>query len=112
MSADEERPDASVQDTAPGSAPTTDSGLPDAMSLIATCISLLANRAWQAMGLVPNSATQSIERHFDEAQLAIDAAAALADLLRPRVGDRERRELETLVANLRINFVEQKSKAT
>ena len=78
MSADEERPDASVQDP----------GLPDAMSLIATCISLLANRAWQAMGLVPNPATQSIERHFDEAQLAIDAAAALADLLRPRVGDR------------------------
>ena len=86
--------------------------LPDATSLIATCISLLANKAWQAMGLVANPATKTIERQFDEAQLAIDAAAALADLLRPRVGDRERRELETLVANLRINFVEQKSKAT
>jgi len=108
MSADEERPEASVHDTSHDSAPET---LPDAISLIATCISLLANTAWQAMGLVPNPSTKTIERHFDEAQLAIDAAAALADLLRPRIGDRERRDLETLVANLRINFVEQKSKA-
>jgi len=112
MSTDEERPEASARDTAPDTDSATDPGLPDATSLIATCISLLANKAWQAMGLVPNPATKAIERHFDEAQLAVDAAAALADLLRPRVGDRERRELETLVANLRINFVEQKSKAT
>ena len=104
MSADEERPEASD--------PAMEDGLPDATSLVATCISLLANKAWQAMGLVPNPATKAIQRQFDEAQLAIDAAAALTDLLRPRVGDRERRELETLVANLRINFVEQKSKAT
>jgi hypothetical protein len=33
-------------------------------------------------------------------------------VVRPRVTDAERREIETLVANLRINFVEQKSKVT
>jgi hypothetical protein len=64
------------------------------------------------MGLVPNPATKRIERNMDDAQLAIDAAAALADLLRPRVSDGERREIETLITNLRLNFVEQKSKAT
>jgi hypothetical protein len=102
MSAEEERLEPSAQDAAPD--PGME-GLPDATSLIATCISLLANKAWQAMGLVPNPATKAIERQFDEAQLTIDAAAALG------VGDRERRDLETLIANLRINFVEQKSKA-
>ncbi len=89
-----------------------ETSLPDAPSLVATCISLLASKAWEAMGLVPNPATKALERKFDEAQFAIDAAAALADLLRPRVSDNERREIETLIANLRINFVEQKSKAT
>lgn len=85
--------------------------LPDAMSLVGTCLSLLAARAWQAMGLVPDPATKQIEKDLNDAQLAIDAAAALADVLRPRVAERERREIEALITNLRLNFVEQKSKA-
>jgi len=85
--------------------------LPDAMSLVGTFLSLLAARAWQAMGLVPDPATKQVERKLDDAQIAIDAAAALADVIRPRVGERERREVEALITNLRLNFVEQKSKA-
>lgn len=84
---------------------------PDAMALVGTFLSMLAAKAWEAMGLVPNPATKQVERKLDEAQLAIDAAAALADLIRPRVGERERREIESLITNLRLNFVEQKSKA-
>ncbi|MGH2405282.1 MAG: DUF1844 domain-containing protein, partial [bacterium] len=61
-------------------------------------------------GLVPDSTTKKIERKLDDAQLAIDAAAALADLVRPRLSEAERREVEVLVTNLRLNFVEQKSK--
>jgi hypothetical protein len=64
------------------------------------------------MGLIPNPKTKQLEKDFDDAQLAIDAAAALAELLRPRVPDSDRREIETLVTNLRLNFVEQKRKAT
>jgi hypothetical protein len=77
-----------------------------------TSLSLLAAKAWEAMGLVPNPQTKQIERKFDDAQLAIDAAAALAETVKPRLTDAERRELDTLMANLRINFVEQKSKTT
>ena len=85
--------------------------LPDAKGLVMTCLSLLAAKAWEAMGLVPSQQTKRIERNLDDAQLAIDAAAALADRLRPRVSDAERREIENLVANLRLNFVEQKGKS-
>ena len=84
--------------------------LPDATALVATCMSLLAGKAWEAMGLVPDPSTKKVERRLDDAQLAIDAAAALADLVRPRLPDNERREVETLITNLRLNFVEQKSK--
>jgi len=97
-------------DTTPGPEPGSVS-FPDAKSLVATCLSLLAAKAWEAMGLVPNPETKQIERKLDDAQLAIDAAAALAAVIRDKVTDAERREIDTLLANLRINFVEQKSKA-
>lgn len=98
------------EDAAPTAGAEAES-LPDAMTLVGTCLSLLAARAWQAMGLVPDPATKQVERKLDDAQLAIDAAAALADIIRPRVAERERREIEALITNLRLNFVEQKRKA-
>lgn len=92
--------------------PPESTSLPDATALVATFMNLLAAKAWETMGLVPNPATKQVERKLDEAQLAIDAAAALAEVLRPRVGDADRRDIETLVTNLRLNFVEQKNKTT
>ncbi len=82
----------------------------DARTVVLTCISLLASKAWEAMGLVPDPATKRIERRLEEAQLVIDATAALVDLIRPAVQDAERRELETLLTNLRLNYVEQRAK--
>jgi cobalamin biosynthesis Mg chelatase CobN len=83
----------------------------NAMTLVASCLNVLAAKAWEALGLVPSPATKQVERNLDEAQLAIDAAAALANVVRPRVADAERREIENLIATLRLNFVEQKNKA-
>ena len=54
--------------------------------------------------------TKKIERRLDDAQLAIDGAAALIDLVSARVTDAERRELNTMLMNLRINYVEQRNK--
>jgi hypothetical protein len=85
--------------------------LPDVQSLVATCINLFAAKAWEKMGLVPDPQTKQIGRNLEDAQLAIDAASALGDLIRQRVDDAGRREIEMLLANLRINFVEQKQKA-
>ncbi len=82
----------------------------DARAVVLTCISLLASKAWEAMGLVPDPATKKLERHLDEARLAIDAAAALVDMIKEQLQDRERRELETLLTNLRLNYVEQRAR--
>jgi len=82
----------------------------NAMTLVASCLNVLAAKAWEALGLVPSPATKQVERNLDDAQLAIDAAAALAEVVRPRVPDADRREIENLIATLRLNFVEQKSK--
>jgi len=83
----------------------------NAMTLVASCLNVLAAKAWEALGLVPSPATKQVERNLDDAQLAIDAAAALAEVVRPRVPDADRREIENLIATLRLNFVEQKNKA-
>lgn len=111
MTMDEERPaPGSSQGADTAASETASPPLPDAPALVTTCLSLLAAKAWEAMGLVPNPATHRVERKLDDAQLAIDAAAALAEIVRPRVSESERREIETLVTNLRLNFVEQKRK--
>jgi hypothetical protein len=81
-----------------------------APDLLRWCVSLLATSAWQAMGLIPDPATNRVESDLDDARLAIDAAAGLLELLRPRLTESECREFENLLANLRLNYVEQKAK--
>lgn len=102
----EERPGGPTADEEARGAP-----LPDSGTLVASCIHLLSAKAWETMGLVPNPATGKVERNFGEARIAIDAASALAEVLKPGVGEAERKEIENLVANLRLNFVEQRRKA-
>jgi hypothetical protein len=85
--------------------------LADTVDLLRWAVSVLAASVWQNLGLVPNPATKKVDRNLDHARLAIDATASLVDHLKPHVDDQQRRELDTLLANLRLNFVEQKSKA-
>lgn len=85
--------------------------LADTASLLRWMIGVLGGSAWQNMGLVPNPASKKVERNLDDARLAIDAVASLIEHLKPRVDEHERRELDTLLANLRLNFVEQQAKS-
>ena len=81
-----------------------------APDLVRWCVTLLATSAWQAMGLIADPATHRVERNLDDARLAIYAVAALLEHLRPRLPDAEQREFDTLLTNLRLNFVEQQAK--
>ncbi|TMI71527.1 MAG: DUF1844 domain-containing protein [Bacillati bacterium ANGP1] len=85
--------------------------LADTVELLRWIIGVLGGSAWQNLGLVPNPATKKVTRNLDDARLAIDAAASLIEHLKPRVDETERRELDTLLANLRLNFVEQQAKS-
>lgn len=82
----------------------------DAPGLLKWCISLLAAHAWQSMGLILDPSTNKIARNLGDARLAIDAAGVLVDQVRPRLDDAERREMAALLADLRINFVEQQAR--
>jgi hypothetical protein len=77
-----------------------------AFDLLASFMSLLAMKAWEGMGLVPNPLTSKTQKNMDDARLAIDAYAAVFELLRSRVEEQPRREMENLLTTLRLNFVD------
>jgi hypothetical protein len=68
------------------------------------CIELLTHKARVHLGLVPGKETQDL----DQAQLAIDAAAALADLLTGKVGSDVLGELLMHIADLRLSYLQAK----
>jgi hypothetical protein len=72
-------------------------------------LSFLAAKAWEGMGLVPSPSTNKIQKNMDEARLAIDAYAAILDLLRTSLEESPRREMQSLLTTLRLNFVEKSS---
>jgi hypothetical protein len=84
--------------------------LSDINGVLSLCISLLHEHAWQCLGLVTNPVTQQIQQDLEQARIAIDAVGALVELLRTRVSDGEQRELQALITDLRMNFVEQRNK--
>lgn len=77
-----------------------------ASDLLSTFLSLLAMKAWEGMGLLPNPLTTKTQKNLDDARLAIDAYAAMFELLRSRIEEQPRREMENLLTTLRLNFVD------
>jgi Domain of unknown function (DUF1844) len=69
-------------------------------------LSLLAAKAWEGMGLVPNPATNKIHKDLADARIAIDAYGAIFEAVRVHIDEQPRREMETLLTTLRLNFVE------
>jgi hypothetical protein len=77
----------------------------DTYSLLGLFVGLLAEKAWQTMGLRTKSGTDKIETDFDQARVAIDTVGFLAEKVQPHMPDGEKRRLEGLVADLKLNYV-------
>lgn len=77
-----------------------------ASDLMHSFLSLLALKAWEGMGLVPNALTGKTEKNLDDSRLAIDTYAAVFEVLRSRIDEGPRRDMENLLTTLRLNFVD------
>ncbi len=77
--------------------------------VLVSLLGVMAAKAWEGMGLVASMTTGKVEKDLESARLAIDAYAAVFEVLRSRLEDAPRREMETLLTNLRLNFVEKSS---
>jgi hypothetical protein len=70
------------------------------------CIETLQGLAWIKMGLVAAPGSGKIEKDLPQAKVAIDAIGDLVVRLDPFADESERREMQTVLSNLRINFVQ------
>jgi hypothetical protein len=77
----------------------------DVYSLLSLFVGLLAEKVWQTMGLRTKPGTDKVETDFDQARVAIDAVDFFVEKLKPRLPDDEKRRLEGLVADLKLNYV-------
>lgn len=77
----------------------------DTYSLLSLFVSLLTEKAWQTMGLRTKPGTEKIKVDSDQARDAIDTITFLAEKIQPHLGDVEKRRLQGIVADLKLNYV-------
>lgn len=76
---------------------------------LAVMVDQVAAIAWQKMGLQPDFVTGKIEKDMTQCKAAVDAVAALAQIVDPQLDDNDKRQMQNLVRDLRMNFVEHNS---
>ena len=85
---------------------------PTTYDMIGYCINLLASQAWQKLGLLADPQTGEAQPDLAEAKVAIDAVSDLAARLDSApetiIPADLRRDLRTLVNDLRLNYVSQR----
>ncbi len=63
--------------------------------------------AWSKLGLQHDLATGQIQPlDLEQAKAAIDAADALAKIVEPKLDDEDRRTIQNLIRDLRVNYVQ------
>ncbi len=89
---------------------------PGTYELIGYCINLLAQQAWLKLGLLADPQTGIAAPDLDEAKVAVDTVGDLAARLEAApegiVPADLRRDLKTLLNDLRLNYVSQRGTAS
>jgi hypothetical protein len=101
-------PDASPEE--PGYEPAAEQAEMPVAGILAMTIGLLNEAAWVNMGLVPNPLTGQVKQNLAEARRAIDVLADLVKWAEMDASPQEKRELQVMLSNLRLNFVQQQSR--
>lgn len=73
--------------------------------LLAQLLAEMSARAAVHMGLMPNPYTRLIAKNDAQARLAIDAFAAVFEVLKPQLNASDQREYARVLNDLRLNFV-------
>lgn len=83
----------------------------DVHHVLAVMLEQLAEIAWQKLGLRPDPFTQRIHRDLAQAKVAVDIVAAVAAQLEPSLDDEDRRHIQNLVRDLKVNYVQKVSES-
>ncbi len=117
--AEEAEPEAAAAGTAEAGMPEEQEEAPDeegaeegpppeitVYGLLRMSIGMYAEQAWIHMGVRMDPSKQKTEQNLPLAKVAVDTVAFLVEQLGPDLTPEEKRELDQLVANLRINYVQ------
>ncbi len=75
--------------------------------IILSFIGVLGESGWMYMGLVADRVTGKVYKDMDQAKLAIDTIDTLFEKIRDFLDEGERRDIERMIDNLKINYVMQ-----
>ncbi len=84
----------------------------DTKALLLWFSGVLATRAWMDLGLLADPVHGGVSKNIEDARVAIDGVGSLLEVLRGKVDPGELRELERVLADLRLNFVRQAGEGT
>lgn len=71
-----------------------------------------ASIAWSKMGLTPDIITGTMSTDLAQAKVAINVAASLAETVEGQLDDEDRRRVQGLVRDLKINYVQKSKEGT
>ena len=78
----------------------------DLNTLFVWFISMLSGKAWEYLGLIMNPETKKINKDLKKAKISIDTIAFLFDQIKDGLNKEDFNRIESLLANLRMNYVE------
>jgi hypothetical protein len=81
----------------------------DVFDVILMVSDQMATLAWQKLGLQPDLVTGKTQLDLDQAKVAIDLVAHLAHVIDSKLDESDRRQLQGLVRDLRLNYVQKSS---
>lgn len=79
---------------------------PSIHEILAVVLDQLSSIAWQKMGLQPDMVTGKMETDVAQAKVAVDVVAYLSNIIENEVDEEDKRQLQNLVRDLKINFVQ------
>lgn len=79
---------------------------------LAQMLDLSAALAWSKLGLRPDIMSGTISTNLAEAKVAIDVASYLAGILENHLDGEDRRSVQGMVRDLKINFVQKSKEGT
>ncbi|MCJ7788952.1 MAG: DUF1844 domain-containing protein [Candidatus Atribacteria bacterium] len=79
---------------------------PELPVLFVWFIGMLSGKSWEYLGLIMNPETKKANKDLKKAKITIDTIAFLYDQIKDDLNKEDYNRIESLLANLRMNYVE------
>ena len=78
----------------------------NAYEMLSMMLDHISMVAWSKLGLQPDPMTGQMSPDMGQAKAAVDAAAALGAILEPQLDGEDKRTVQNLVRDLKVNYVQ------